>query len=161
MSRAQSWCLNTPVRRSCGAIIRASPKEISLFLVWLHVSRPSGFRDNETGDVYVRMCSHSTGPYSCKKSRNLLGLICHDIRISGVSKIGHLGSSDTEMEGGGGCMCARAEMHHPTHDMWTSTFLSPNFPTSHNQNFQPNRPISLEIQKRGLHVHTCTEIPRP
>ena len=87
---------------------RVSAKETGKFVFGVaSMSGLSGFRDNETGDARANV--QSPHPDSCK-SRNYW-VSSH---TSNFSTIGH---SDPETRRWG-FTCARAEMPHPTPDLW-------------------------------------------
>ena len=74
----------------------------------------SGFRDNETGDARANVyCAVTPPPNFVGKSRNYWV-------SSHTSNFSTIGQSDPEIwsYGDGGCTCARADMPHPTHDLW-------------------------------------------
>ena len=128
---------------------RASPKEISLFLVWLQCQ---GWAVSEITklETHVRMCSHPTSDFC--KSRN------HWVSIH-TSHFNIIGQSDPEIrKWGGGCKCACAEMPHSTHDLWIveSTYL---VTPTHIPNLNTIGQADPEIQKCGLHVRTCRDTP--
>ena len=73
------------------------------------MSRLSGYRDNETGDARANVRS----PH-LQLLENLVtigSLATHQILAKLVNRILRCGD-------GGGCMCARAELPRPTHDLW-------------------------------------------
>ena len=94
-----------PVRRHVGDE-RASAKEISLFLCGFR-ARAQRF-PRQRNWTHTCECGHPTSD-SCK-SRNYW-VSSH---TSNFSTIGH---SDPEIQRWG-CTCARAEIPHPTHDLW-------------------------------------------
>ena len=81
------------------------------------MSRLSGFRDNETGDARANV--QSPPPPTFVNLVTIGSLITHQILAKLVNLILRYGGV-----GGGGSArahvqkCARAEMPHPTHDLW-------------------------------------------
>ena len=87
---------------------RASAKEIGKFVFGVaSMSGLSGFRDNETADARANVQSPHLRLFYISNY-----WVCS--HTSNFSTIGH---SDPETRRWG-CTCARAEMPHPTPDLW-------------------------------------------
>ena len=65
-----------------------------------------------TWDLYVRTCSYPTSDFCTFRNYWVSS------HTSNFSKIGQSDPKIQRWGGGGGCACARAEMPHPTHDLW-------------------------------------------
>ena len=132
---------------------RASPKEISLFLVRLQC-QDWAVSEITKPETHVRMCSQPNSDFC--KSRNYW--------VSNhTSNFSQIGQSDPEIRrwGGGGCTCARADARTcrdaPPHPwLVESTYL---VTPTHIPNLNTIGQADPEIQKCGLHVRTCRDTP--
>ena len=68
-----------------------------------------GFRDNETGHARANVV---TPPATLVNLVTIGSLATHQILAQLATRILRYG------DGGAHCTCARAEMPHPTHDLW-------------------------------------------
>ena len=118
---------------------RASPKQISLFLVCLQCQ---GWAVSKTTklETHVRMCSHPTSDFC--KSRN-----CH---TSNFSKIGQ---SDREIRrwGGGERIRAHVQRCHPTHDLWKArTWWTWKWPYVNVNRVAPGQEVNEVFKKQQI-----------
>ena len=122
--------------------VRASPKEISLFLVWLQYQ---GWVVSEATklDTHVRMCSHPTSDF-CKSLNYWVSS-----HTSNFSKIGQL---DPDIRRWGGGVHVRTCRDAPPHPWLVESkyLVTPNPHTK----FEPNRPSrSWDIEARSARAH--------
>ena len=127
----------------CGDV-RASPKEISLLLVWLQYQ---GWAVSEATklETHVRMCSHPTSDFC--KSRNYWV-------SSHTSNFSKIGQSDPEIRrwgGGGGAGDVRTCRDDPPHPwLVESTYIVAPNPHTKFEHKRSNRSRDTNW------VHTCT-----
>ena len=127
----------------------ASPKEISLFLVWLQCQ---GWAVSEIAklETHVRMHSHPTSDF-CKSRKAIGSLITHQILAKLVNRILRYG--------GGRGVHVRTCRDAPSHlSLVESTYLHLVTPT-HKLKLNPIGQADPQIQKCGLHVRTCRDTP--
>ena len=129
--------------------VRASPKEINLFLVWLQCQGRVVSEATKL-DTHVPMCSHPTSDF-CKSLNYWVS--------SHTSNFSKIGQSDPDIRRWGWGWGARAHVQRcPTPPMTCGKQVLSD-PQPHIPNLNPIGQAVPEIQMRGLHVRTCRDTP--